>query len=346
MRRIDRAEHTRTHKNTRDSTEIRRHLAQVKLLRSLRAEIIVQLLQVVARAKIRFKMVNEQFDQEGNVLSVGNYEFVEGMLGKGSYGTVRLAKRTGDPTPISTPLSISRHMRRRRSIDSPAPITPTNLEGRMKDDIGNDNDERKRSDRRRSSSAPSGTDPFAPFAEDKNKANSAMGVGQFGLLVKHGLRKATTQLGSFFDDEKEPADNLYAVKIYHKSLLKKMRTMEVDKQTRKMKVRTALEQVETEIALMKKMHHPNLVSLFEVIDSPESDLLYMVIEYMPLGEILTYQNDGTFARSDPNVQGYNSKLGHFDEATAALFFVDILHGLAYLHQHRVIHRDLKPENIL
>jgi [calcium/calmodulin-dependent protein kinase] kinase len=122
--------------------------------------------------------------------------------------------------------------------------------------------------------------------------------------------------------------------------------MERDKETRKMKVHTALEQVEREIALMKKMHHPNLVSLYEVIDSPESDILYMVIEFMPLGEIMTYQDDGTFRRSNSNVTGYNAKLGHFDEAAAALFFVDILHGLAYLHQHRVIHRDLKPENIL
>ena len=98
---------------------------------------------------------------------------------------------------------------------------------------------------------------------------------------------------------------------------------------------------------MKQMNHPNLVSLYEVIDSPQSDLLYMIIEYMPLGEIMTYQDDGTFRRSETdNVDGYIASLGHFDEATAALFFVDILHGLAYLHRHRVCHRDLKPENIL
>jgi [calcium/calmodulin-dependent protein kinase] kinase len=29
-----------------------------------------------------------------------------------------------------------------------------------------------------------------------------------------------------------------------------------------------------------------------------------------------------------------------------LYFVDILHALAYLHQHHICHRDLKPENIL
>ena len=71
---------------------------------------------------------------------------------------------------------------------------------------------------------------------------------------------------------------------------------------------------------------------------------------MPLGEILTYQNDGTFRRRPPvdddeePVEGLVD--GHFDEFHAALYFVDILHGLAYLHQHHIIHRDLKPENIL
>lgn len=72
---------------------------------------------------------------------------------------------------------------------------------------------------------------------------------------------------------------------------------------------------------------------------------------MPLGEILTYQNDGTFRRKEPSNVKNSSPVtclpsGHFDEEHAALYFVDILHGLAYLHQHHIIHRDLKPENIL
>ena len=80
------------------------------------------------------------------------------------------------------------------------------------------------------------------------------------------------------------------------------------------------------------------------------------------------------------VKGLTSE-GHFDERHAALYFVDILHGLAYLHRYvtlecgyyvvlqlhrlftlyrnildeciamsihrnRICHRDLKPENIL
>lgn len=63
---------------------------------------------------------------------------------------------------------------------------------------------------------------------------------------------------------------------------------------------------------------------------------------MPLGEILTYQNDGTFRRKEPTNNYFGCKPleglvnGHFDEEQSALYFVDILHGLAYLHEHQYV----------
>jgi serine/threonine protein kinase len=177
------------------------------------------------------------------------------------------------------------------------------------------------------------------FKETTRKSPSV--VGHLGLFIRSKI--------SFDADDDD--EQLVAVKIFSKSILKRKRTMQRDKANGRLKVSTALEQVEREIALMKKLSHPNLVDMYEVIDSPEYDMLYMVLEYMPLGEILTYQNDGTFRRKDPRPASAVRKIeglvnGHFNEEQAALYFVDILHGLAYLHQHHVCHRDLKPENIL
>jgi [calcium/calmodulin-dependent protein kinase] kinase len=247
--------------------------------------------------------LKEQFDEDGDVLAVGNLTFVEGILGTGSYGTVRLAHRRSW-TPPSTNAS-----------------TPTGTnKKRIRDTHGF----------ARSASEPTDSTFFRHAAGRIEKSQSSL-VGDL--------------FASPFKKEKNSND-LVAVKIFNKSILKRMRTMERDKATNKVQVKTAYEKVEREIALMKKFSHPNLVALYDVIDSPESDNLYMVLEYMPLGEILTYQGDGTFRRTGHRPMEGVIGDGHFDEAHAALYFVDILHALAYLHQHHICHRDLKPENIL
>ena len=247
--------------------------------------------------------LSEQFDEDGNVVRVGNLTFVEGVLGTGAFGCVRLARRTLKPrTAESTPECSSGRKRRNQRYG-------------------------------RSASAP--TDSFFFQSPPRERSNTSRMVGALELFPPR--------------ENANNKEQLVAVKILNKSILKRMRTMERDKETNRMQVKTAFEKVEREIALMKKFSHPNLVALYEAIDSPESNNLYMVIEYMPLGEIMTYQDDGTFRRNPPKagqrqIEGVVN--GHFTESSAALFFVDILHALGYLHQHHICHRDLKPENIL
>lgn len=311
--------------------------------------------------------IKEEFDEEGNVTRVGNLLFIEGILGQGAFGTVRLARRK---------LSTKSHVDKR------------NLKHTMSTPIGKGSAEPFHSP---SASEPSKTPPMRarrPRRYEINKSKSAPDDSEFfssdgtggrvrgseldpqvpplpqqnspyqGVLRhKHRSPSVVAKLGLFiqsrvsFDHDDDDDEDLVAVKIFSKSILKRRRTMERDRKSRKVRVKTAMQLVEREIALMKKLSHPNLVNLYDVIDSPESDILYMVLEYMPLGEILTYQNDGTFRRKDPRpgctkyqVPGIVN--GHFEEEQAALYFVDILHGLAYLHQHHICHRDLKPENIL
>lgn len=326
-------------------------------------------------------MVDEHLDAAGNPVSVGNLTFLEGILGKGAYGTVRLAKRISsnvgeESVSMHSSLSSFGSHNRNNKIARTKSQNEHRNDGTTTGASGCSNDNgnissslsshppastrilsrRAGAEHTRSRSAPQGKDPFGIFTTSTICSNSNSSSTSTPILQKaiHKLQRHRSEEGFFSKDDTEQqlqtqTEQLVAVKIFQKSVLKRMRTMERNKDTKRMQVKTALEKVEREIALMKKLAHPNLVGFYEVIDSPESDMLYMVIEYMPLGEILTYMNNGTFRRRGPRnkqevVQGLVD--GHFNEYQAALYFVDILHGLAYLHEHHIIHRDLKPENIL
>ncbi|RYE81992.1 MAG: hypothetical protein EOO65_06090, partial [Methanosarcinales archaeon] len=113
----------------------------------------------------------------------------------------------------------------------------------------------------------------------------------------------------------------YAMKVVSRTLLRKRRFGTSMKSE---------EEVLREVAVMKRLHHPNVVSLFEVIDDPAGDKFYMVQEYMELGPVMTERE-------------YNTPL---DSKVARGYARDILCGMEYLHFQGVIHRDLKPSNVL
>ena len=54
----------------------------------------------------------------------------------------------------------------------------------------------------------------------------------------------------------------------------------------------AMQMVLFEIAIMKKLSHPNVVRLQEVIDDPDDGKLYMVLEYVGKGPIYNYKPNG------------------------------------------------------
>ncbi|EFJ50738.1 serine/threonine protein kinase 3, partial [Volvox carteri f. nagariensis] len=87
-----------------------------------------------------------------------------------------------------------------------------------------------------------------------------------------------------------------------------------------------------EIAVMKKVDHPHVVRLHEVIDPPGSSYLMMVMEYCEGGCVMeTRQQTG---------------LTPLGEDTAREYFRQACLGLDYLHYNNVVHGDLKPENML
>ncbi|KAK4389135.1 Cyclin-dependent kinase F-4 [Sesamum angolense] len=89
----------------------------------------------------------------------------------------------------------------------------------------------------------------------------------------------------------------------------------------------ALSKQSGEVSL-RKMNHPNIVKLKEVIR--ENDVLYFVFEYM---ECNLYQL-------------MKDKVKLFSEAEIRNWCFQVFQGLAYIHQRGYFHRDLKPENLL
>ncbi|KAG7480567.1 hypothetical protein MATL_G00057550 [Megalops atlanticus] len=90
-----------------------------------------------------------------------------------------------------------------------------------------------------------------------------------------------------------------------------------------------LERVYQEIAILKKLDHPNVVKLVEVLDDPSEDHLYMVFELVKQGAVMEVPTDKPLT-----------------EDQARFYFQDLLRGIEFLHYQKIIHRDIKPSNLL
>ena len=78
------------------------------------------------------------------------------------------------------------------------------------------------------------------------------------------------------------------------------------------------------------MNHPNIIKLYEAIDSPS--YVYLVMEYA--------QGESLHAHLKAQPQR------RFPEDKAKRIIKQVLSTLAYLHERNVTHRDIKLENII
>ncbi|KAM9014220.1 MAP/microtubule affinity-regulating kinase 3 isoform 17-T17 [Guaruba guarouba] len=91
---------------------------------------------------------------------------------------------------------------------------------------------------------------------------------------------------------------------------------------------TSLQKLFREVRIMKILNHPNIVKLFEVIETDKT--LYLIMEYASGGEVFDYL----------------VAHGRMKEKEARAKFRQIVSAVQYCHQKHIVHRDLKAENLL
>ncbi|XP_044496729.1 CBL-interacting serine/threonine-protein kinase 11 [Mangifera indica] len=85
--------------------------------------------------------------------------------------------------------------------------------------------------------------------------------------------------------------------------------------------------IKREISIMRRLNHPNIVKLYEVLATKTK--IYFVMEFVKGGEL--------FAKVAK---------GRFTEDLSRKYFQQLISAVGYCHSRGVFHRDLKPENLL
>uniref|UniRef100_A0AAQ6A423 Serine/threonine-protein kinase DCLK2 n=1 Tax=Amphiprion ocellaris TaxID=80972 RepID=A0AAQ6A423_AMPOC len=86
--------------------------------------------------------------------------------------------------------------------------------------------------------------------------------------------------------------------------------------------------IENEVAVLRRVKHPNIIMLIEEVDTPSD--LYLVMELVKGGDLFdAITSSAKYTERDASIMVYN-----------------LAGALKYLHSMNIVHRDIKPENLL
>jgi serine/threonine protein kinase len=90
-----------------------------------------------------------------------------------------------------------------------------------------------------------------------------------------------------------------------------------------------------ELHVLKKLHHPNIVQIKEIIDDGKNDSLYLVMQHLP-GQNLQEKIDESQLINEPISRDYVKKVAR--QLVSALYTMHV--------ESKLVHHDIKPENIV
>jgi calcium-dependent protein kinase len=93
-----------------------------------------------------------------------------------------------------------------------------------------------------------------------------------------------------------------------------------------------MEKFTSEINIMIKMDHPNIIKLYEVYE--DKRYIHLIMELSTGGELFDRIMDRIMSKS------------LYTEKEAASLFKQLMSAICYCHSQGICHRDLKPENLL
>ena len=139
-------------------------------------------------------------------------------------------------------------------------------------------------------------------------------------------------------------DTKYAMKIIDKKILKNKKIFKQDKDGNVI-ITNLLKDALKEIAILKKLDHPNIIKLHEILHNYQKQKIYLILEYADYGDIINYDEEKGIFSINKHVENIYKKK-YYEEKDINHFCKHILLGLDYLHKNGIIHHDIKPNNIL